>query len=127
MKRYFLERVISNMDVSNMKNIVVLKNLPSNIVDEAIVILKSNKKAKKLEYIDKSTKSNYDEKNISKDYLVKEAESVISNYIAKVESGRIETNKVYNKNIEKKYRKLKIYSLIASIVLVMCIIRTFLV
>ena len=30
------------MDISNMKNMVVLKNLPSNIVDEAIVILKNN-------------------------------------------------------------------------------------
>lgn len=35
------------METSNMKNIVVLKNLPSNIVEEAIVILKGNKKNKK--------------------------------------------------------------------------------
>ena len=31
------------MQKNNVKNIVVLKNLPSNIVEEAIVILKSNK------------------------------------------------------------------------------------
>ena len=37
------------METSNMKNIVVLKNLPSNLVEEAIVILKSSKKVKKLE------------------------------------------------------------------------------
>ena len=36
------------MDTSNMKNIVVLKNLPSNIVEEAIVILKSNAKVKNI-------------------------------------------------------------------------------
>lgn len=34
------------METSNMKNMVVLKNLPSNLVEEAIVILKSTKKAK---------------------------------------------------------------------------------
>ena len=37
------------MDISNMRNMVVLKNLPSNIVDEAIVILKTNKKIKRPE------------------------------------------------------------------------------
>ena len=37
------------MEASNLKNMVVLKNLPSNIVDEAIIVLKTNKKAKKLQ------------------------------------------------------------------------------
>ena len=32
------------MDTSSLKNIVVLKDLPSNIVEEAIVVSKSNKK-----------------------------------------------------------------------------------
>ena len=35
------------MDISNMKNIIVLKELPSNMVEEAIVILKSNIDLKK--------------------------------------------------------------------------------
>ena len=35
------------METSNLKNMVVLKNLPSNIVDEAIIVLKANKKTKK--------------------------------------------------------------------------------
>ena len=39
------------MSTENMKNMVVLKNLPSNIVDEAIVILKPNIKLKKLELL----------------------------------------------------------------------------
>ena len=37
------------MKQSELKNMVILKNLPSNIVEEAIVILKANKKIKKLE------------------------------------------------------------------------------
>ena len=44
------------METSNMKNMVVLKNLPSNLVEEAIVILKSSKKVKKLEKIEKNRK-----------------------------------------------------------------------
>lgn len=123
------------MDVSNMKNIVVLKNLPSNVVDEAIVILKSNKQAKKLEYIDKSTKVEYNTKKNTKDYLVKEAESVIVNYISKVENNgndrfsgnlRNSTNKKYN-NIERKYKKLKIYSFFASLAIIACVINAFIV
>ena len=39
------------METSKLKNMVVLKNLPSNIVDEAIIVLKTNKKVKKLQKI----------------------------------------------------------------------------
>ena len=42
------------METSNLKNMVVLKNLPSNIVDEAIIVLKANKKTKKLQKIEKN-------------------------------------------------------------------------
>ena len=38
------------MDISTMKNMVVLRDLPSNLIEEAIVVLKANKKIKKLEY-----------------------------------------------------------------------------
>ena len=44
------------MKESNLKNIVVLKNLPSNFIEEAFVILKSNKDARKLEKIEKNKK-----------------------------------------------------------------------
>ena len=45
------------MEESKLKNMVVLKNLPSNLIEEAIVILKSNKKVKKLEKIDKEKRN----------------------------------------------------------------------
>ena len=45
------------MRESNLKNIVVLKNLPSNFIEEAFVILKSNKAAMKLEKIEKNKKA----------------------------------------------------------------------
>ena len=44
------------MESSNLKNMVILRNLPSNLVEEAIIVLKTNKNAKKLEKIDKLEK-----------------------------------------------------------------------
>ena len=46
------------MEASNLKNMVVLKNLPSNIVDEAIIILKNSKKIKKLEKVENNKTTN---------------------------------------------------------------------
>ena len=105
------------MDISNMKNIVVLKNLPSNLIEEAIVILKSNKVAKKLEYIDKNSNDNFNSCKKSKEYMVREAEVVISSYISQIEKNKKES--LPSLNMEKKYKKLKIYSIIASIILVL--------
>ncbi len=106
---------------SNMKNIVVLKNLPSNIIDEAIVILKSNKNAKKLELAEINSKIQYKESNTNKDYVVKEAENVIANYISKIEKNKL--GKKSNNNIETKYKKIRIYSIFVSAVLLFCLIR----
>ena len=78
------------MDVSNMKNIVVVKNLPSNLVEEAIVILKSNKEVKKLEHIENGASITDNGNKRTKEYMVREAESVITNYISKIENNKNE-------------------------------------
>ena len=63
------------MDTEKMKNMVVLKNLPSNIVEEAIVILKPNIKLKSLDTIDKNNKKNEKVKQEDhKKYIISEAE-----------------------------------------------------
>ena len=60
------------MEASNLKNMVVLKNLPSNIVDEAIIILKNSKKIKKLEKVENNKTTNKKEKQTTqKDYILK--------------------------------------------------------
>lgn len=109
------------MSDKNLRNIVVLKNLPSNLVDEAIVILKSKNTAKKLELIEKSRVKKCNTNNNTTDYIIKEAENVISNYIKKIEK-----NKNFKKscnNIEAKYRKMKKYNIFISIMLLLCLIR----
>lgn len=105
-----------------MKNIVVLKNLPSNIVEEAIVILKCDKKS--VECVKKHIKNSSSEKQIksvdkSKDYIVKEAQMVISNYISNIENQKIlKNNKKDSKKLEKKYKVMKIAMVIMFVALV---------
>lgn len=105
------------METSNMKNMVVLKNLPSNLVEEAIVILKSNKKVKKLEKIDKSNKLDKTETiQKEKDYVLKEAEMLVSNYISKLENNHEQKQYKIIKN-SKKYVRLKRYACLSSVII----------
>ena len=88
------------MNTGNLKNIVVLKDLPSNLVEEAIVVLKENQKIPKLEPASTDKKeSNSEPQKIknSKDYIIKEAQMLISEYISKIES----KNKKENQSIPK--------------------------
>lgn len=106
------------MDISQMKNIVVLKDLPSNIVDEAIVILKNNSNIKKKEY----TKMNKPEEseNGTYDTVIKEAEYIVQDYIKNIEKNN-ETKRNINK-INLKYKRLQIYSILFGIAAIICMI-----
>lgn len=109
------------MEESKLKNMVVLKNLPSNLIEEAIVILKSNKKVKKLEKIDKEKRSEEEKTKTNKskkEFVVKEAEMIISSYISKIEESKQENQK--NKIEQtKKVRRLKNYAYISSIIVIL--------
>ena len=105
------------MDTENMKNMVVLKNLPSNIVDEAILILKPNVKLKKLDLAenkkDKNKIKNQKQQNPKK-YIINEAEMIVSNYLSKLEVDKKNIAKV-NKKIENKYKRVRAISIILGI------------
>lgn len=102
------------MNSNQMKNIIVLKNLPSNLIDEAFIILKNNKKIKSLERIEKQP-TNQTEKNPKEQYIVKEAEMVISSYMSKIENEKqIKSNSM--KKIESKYKKMRGIAIILSLV-----------
>ncbi len=109
------------MEESKLKNMIVLKNLPSNLIEEAIVILKSNKKVKKLEKIDKEKRSEEEQIKTNenkKEFVVKEAEMIISSYITKIEENKQKTQK--NKIEQtKKVRRLKNYAYISSIIMLL--------
>ena len=75
------------MEDIDLKNMVILKDLPSNIVKEAYVVFKSNKMIKKFQKINKNT----EQKQVNRDnedsqYAIKEAEMLVSSYIAKLEN-----------------------------------------
>jgi hypothetical protein len=104
-----------------MKNMIVLRNLPSNIVDEAWVILKPEIKNKEKEVI-KKLKAN-DIKNKPEDgYVVKEAETVIHDYLKNINN--YEDKKRYNAII-KKYNKLKKTSFIVFCILAITCVLNF--
>ena len=105
------------MEASNLKNMVVLKNLPSNLVEEAIVILKENKKVKKLQKIEKSKKLEGQKKFCNeKDYILKEAELVVADYIIELENKKKNKEKM-NAREFKKLKKLKTYAYFASLII----------
>lgn len=114
------------MDTENMKNMIVLKNLPSNIVDEAIVILKPNIKLKSLDMIENNNKNKKVKKESIKNpkkYIVNEAEMVVSSYLSKIENEKKHVSKV-NKKIENKYKRVRALAMFLGILfLASCLIR----
>jgi hypothetical protein len=111
------------MESSDMKNMVVLKNLPSNMVEEAIIIFKESQKVKQKELIDKSKNMNSIQiESKSKDYILKEAEMLVTDYINKIEDKK---NTLSNKNIKERYENLKIYSITSTILLAISLIINF--
>lgn len=109
------------MNKSNLKNIVILNNLPSNLVDEAIIVLKKNKSVKNFQKIDQSVDEL--EKNCelqNEDYIIKEAEMLVNKYALKCEEKEV------NNKTKEKYKKVKIYAtlitLIASIETILLIL-----
>ena len=110
------------MDIQNMKNMVILKNLPSNLIEEAFVVLKDNVKVHKEELAgNKQVGSKEKVKNNNKDYVIKEAENIVSEYISKIEKKEFKVNKDKIK-LEEKCKKLKystiffaIFSLLSTV------------
>ena len=120
------------MNKENVKNVIILKNLPSNLIDEAIMVVKDKKKVKNIDTSnlikdggENFSAFNYkqeknraiqgfmkeeDLKNIEKikkedrKYIIKEAELVVTNYISKIEKPFSE-RKV--KKLETSYKKVR--------------------
>jgi len=67
------------MDMENVRKIVVIKNVASNYIEEAIFILRSDCRADN--NLLKKDRLLYGKLNNDKDYLIKEAQLIINNYI----------------------------------------------
>ncbi len=98
---------------NKLKNIIVLKGMASNVVQEAIVILKPNIDFERCSNFRKDKEIN--NTNNRKKSVVSEAEYVINNYIKEIETT---SSKRKSKKIEKRYKISKVL----NIVLVICFI-----
>lgn len=107
------------MNQSALKNMVVLKNLPSNIIEEAIIIFKTNIKIIQNEKVEKNLKDRENKIINNKkqdDYILKEAEMLVSNYITRIEQKKKEKNEI-QKKINHKCKRLKEYLIIMGIII----------
>lgn len=96
---------MNNLD---MKNIIVLKDLPSNIIDEAIVILKDNK-------IKKKENSEYSNMPYVNTNVVEDAKNIIAEYIDKMEQPKRDKRK--ERELLTKYRKLKLFTILLGVMM----------
>ncbi|MBR3153242.1 MAG: hypothetical protein IKF52_06600 [Clostridia bacterium] len=85
-----------------LKNILVLRNLPSNLIDEAIIILK-----------DYDFKDN--ENTRRKEHIVDEANFIVSEYL-----NHINNVKEDGKGLENKCKRLKAFNFVLIFGLFVC-------
>lgn len=105
------------MNIGNMKNMVILRDIPSNMVEEAIVIFKPNIKieqGKKEEKKKENIKVGAKGKEISKDYIIKEAEAIVNQYISNLEKPH--QLEVSNQKLLNKYNRMKTISILCGVV-----------
>lgn len=108
--------------MNDLKNMLVLKDLPSNLIKEAYVVLdpKLKAKLKKIEAKNKNS-SNENNKIMEKDYILEEAKYVLLNYVSKYET---KTENTSNKLLEKKYKKLKKTTIFMLVIFLVYVIAT---
>ena len=103
------------MENKQLKNMIILKNLPSNMIEEAIVILKENKKVQLPKHTE-TNKEHLECKQNSNEYILREAEFVISNYVSNIEKNKKVKN---NKSMEMKYKKARAFSIMLLILIIL--------
>ena len=104
------------MQNSKLKNSIVLREMASNVVDEAIVILKPNIKIKNFQKVKNSKNS---KETGGKDFIIKEAENVINEYINKLNE---KSSKSKILKLENKIKILRVTNIMFFIILIISIL-----
>ena len=99
------------------QNTIVLRNLPSNLIEEATIVFKNKKTVREIEKAEKERKKQEstiipvkNKEGKRQSYAIKEAEMVIIDYVSGIEEKRKNIN-LRNNKVNKKYKSLKIYSI----------------
>ena len=73
--------------MNSLKNMLVLKDLPSNLIEEAYIVLNPNVKLKMDQMENKQESEKVaNNKVLSKNYILEEAKYVLLNYVSKYEN-----------------------------------------
>ncbi len=104
------------MQNSKLKNSIVLRGMASNVVDEAIVILKPNIKIKNMQRVKKSIDKT---ESTTKELIVKEAENVINEYVNKLNEKPIKSK---ISKLENKIKILKITNIMFFVILIISVL-----
>lgn len=107
------------MQKNKLNNVIVLNEISSNIVEEAIIVLKPNACLKAENELKKDFSKIKNEKKIM---VINEAEEIIKNYISQVET---KENLIKKDKIEKRYKTLKIISIASLVINFFCIFKLF--
>ena len=91
------------MQKSNVNNVIFLKNVESNIIDEAFLILKDNVNANNI------TDNIKENNNVKKIDILKEAEELVNQ---RLKQSDIKYEKFKTKKLEKKIKILKMLNII---------------
>ena len=102
------------MNESKMKNIVVLRNIASNIVDEAIVFVKPNIKVPITNNIANSQEE-YQE--FQDNFIINEAKLIIENYKSEIE-GKDKNKEIELKKKNKIFKRANIILFILTCILI---------
>ena len=92
------------MQLNKLNNIIFLKDIESNIIEEAFIVLKDNVKIHKIESDKNNLKGNVN--------VLKEAELLVNK---KISEGNIEYEKFKIKRLEKKIRMSRFINIILAI------------
>ena len=113
----FEKERLESMQKNKLNNVIVLKEISSNIVEEAIVVLKPHVNLKQEEkQILALSKQKIPEKNKS---ILKEAEYVIQNCIEQMEYKNKQIASERLKNRYKFLKKIIMFSIIVNILLLL--------
>lgn len=129
------------MSRENTKNVIILKNLPSNLISEAILVVKDKKQVANymrdaelneqrdvsncktssngIIYGDMKTEALKKIEDIKKEdrkYVIKEAEIVVSNYIKRIEDNLSDRKIDRLKKSYKKTKKLNVFLAMTTII-----------
>ena len=129
------------MSKENTRNVIILKNLPSNLIAEAILVVKDKKQVAEymkesefgvnkdvsncktgnngIIYGDMKTESLKKIENVKKEdrkYVIKEAEIVVSNYTKRIEDNLADRKIDRLKKSYKKTKKLNVFLAMTTII-----------